>query len=354
MYKFIELTQFRSYDKFSLELSDGVNIVVGPNGSGKTNLLESLHVLSVGVSFRASDQDLIKHDNDWFRIKAELLDGQSRIITCRSDDGRIEKQSEVDGQKKVRLMAKHRLPVVLFEPEHLRLLNGSPARRRSYMDELLIKTQPDYTWLRHQFERVLLQRNNILKRHLPWAVRDDQLFVWDIKFTEFAVQIQRRRQALVDRINQDISKVYNRISKRNHKLELIYNYGFNSLQDYQNSLLKELKENINRDSERGFTGSGPQRDDLLFIMDGKPAVSVASRGEVRSLLLALKIIELNIMSDEFGRFPLLLLDDVFSELDSNRRMALASIASGCQTLITTTEADVVYDQFKLNGKLIHL
>lgn len=325
-------------------LSGGVTIVVGQNGSGKTNLLEALHVVSTGGSFRGSDRDLVLRNHDWFRIEATYGD-QQRAVACKVDpQGKIEKQCMVDGVKKVRLSHAQRVPVVLFEPDHLRLLRESPSHRREYLDALLTKLQPDYQWLKHQFERVLLQRNSILKRRLPRSARDDQLFVWDIKFAELAQQIVRRRESVVAQFNTYMSDVYSTIAHRSHGVTLAYQSSVPT-QDYHAAVLRLLQANADRDAERGFTTVGPHRDDFTVALDTAPAAVAASRGEIRSLLLALKIIELRMLHNLHGTPPLLLLDDVFSELDASRRQALAHLAKDYQTIITTTDADAIVDNF---------
>jgi DNA replication and repair protein RecF len=350
-YHSLTLINFRSYREYSVEFAAGVNIIVGPNGSGKTNLLEALYVLSHGSSFRATDRDMIKHDESWFRLEGAYDDLQ-RVMTCQvGSSGQIEKQFTVDGVKKARLTHNQRLPVVLFEPDHLRLLRESPSHRREYLDTLLSKLQPDFTWLKHQFERVLLQRNNILKRRLPPVARDDQLFVWDIKFAELSEQIVTRRRELVALFAGQMSEMYSTIAHRTHTVVLTYDSTVPTT-DYRAGLLKLLQQNAQKDSERGFTTVGPQRDDLLVQLDGAPASAAASRGEVRSLLLALKMIELHLLHERYGTPPLLLLDDVFSELDAARRQALAKLAKEYQTLITTTDADAIVEHFLQDYRII--
>lgn len=343
-YASLTLYNFRSYGEYSVEFGAGVNIIVGPNGSGKTNMLEALYVLSHGTSFRGTDREMIAHAGDWFRLEA-AYDGLQRTMTAQVDtQGKLDKQFTLDGVKKARLMHAQRIPVVLFEPEHLRLLRASPSHRRDYLDTLLAKLQPDFTWVKHQFERVLLQRNNILKRRLPPAQRDDQLFVWDIKFAELAEQIVQRRQELVQHFGARMSEVYSTIARRDHTVKLTYENTVPG-EDYRNNILKLLQANTQHDSDRGFTTVGPHRDELVVALDGAAAASAASRGEMRSLLLALKIIELRMLHEHFEVAPLLLLDDVFSELDASRRQALAQLAQDYQTLITTTDADAIVEHF---------
>lgn len=349
-YSALKLHHFRSYQEHTVEFMSGVNIIVGPNGSGKTNLLEALHVLSSGSSFRGADRDLLMHNQEWFRLEG-LFGEQQRIMTYRQLGETVEKQFVLDGTKKARLTHQQRVPVVLFEPDHLRLLRESPSKRRDYIDNLLIKLHPDYSWLKHQFERVLTQRNAMLKRRLPPGLLEDQLFAWDVKFAELSQHIVARRRELIDALQAQASAIYSDIAGRPHTVALTYESSVDGI-NYHASLLRQLSERLTRDTERGFTGVGPQRDDFSISLDGAPAAAAASRGEVRSILLTLKIIELRLLAESQDATPLLLLDDVFSELDAARRKALAELAKTYQTLITTTDADAIVGHFMDGYKII--
>ncbi len=334
----LALHNFRSYSRFAVALSPGVNIVVGPNGSGKTNLLEALYVLSVGGTFRGSDKDMVAHGSDWFRLES-IWEDQKRIVTYRLRPGQTaEKQFSIDESKKARLTHGQRIPLVLFEPDHLRLLKDSPGARRDYLDGLLTGLQSDYSWLKHQFERVLLQRNNLLKRHLSPSVLDDSLFAWDIKFAELAQTVVQRRLGLIGLFDERLSDIYSSIAGKKSSIQISYVSSVPQ-SDYQAQALKLLRIRRSQDEIRGFTTIGPQRDDFVLLLNGVPAEASASRGEMRSLLLAIKMVELELVDAQNSHSPILLLDDVFSELDSSRRSALAEVASGYQTIITTTDVD---------------
>src|SRR5262245_26031241 len=148
MFTSLSLHNFRSYADYAVEFEPGVNIVVGPNGSGKTNLLEALYVISSGTSFRATDREMLRHGEDNFRLEAWYGD-QQRIFSYRQQDQTVEKQFNLDGTKRARLSYTQRVPIVLFEPDHLRLLRESPSMRRDYLDSLLTRLQPDFAWLKH-------------------------------------------------------------------------------------------------------------------------------------------------------------------------------------------------------------
>ncbi|HET9411433.1 MAG TPA: DNA replication/repair protein RecF [Candidatus Saccharimonadales bacterium] len=340
----LHLQHFRSYNEHEVVFGSGVNIIVGPNGSGKTNLLEALFVLASGSSFRGHDRDLLQRGQEWFRLDG-IYGEQRRSMTLKIVGDTPEKQFTLDGAKRARLTHQFRVPVVLFEPDHLRLLRESPSKRRDYLDTLLTTLQPDYAWLKHQFERVLVQRNAVLKRRIPFAQLEDQLFAWDVKFAELSQHIVARRKALIGLLQQDAAGIYSAIARRPHTIAIEYQSSVTG-DNYRAALLRQLSERVTRDIERGFTGVGPQRDDFAVVLNGAQAAVAASRGEMRSLLLALKIIELRLVAEHQDATPLLLLDDVFSELDSARRQALAELAKSYQTLITTTDADAITGHFK--------
>lgn len=328
-----------------------MNIVVGPNGSGKTNLLEALYVISTGTSFRAADRDLVKHDKPWFRIEAQY-DDDARTLTYNLTDTQSPKHFKLDGTKRVRLSYSQKIPVVLFEPDHLRLLSGSPSARRDYLDSVLAKLQPDFARARSQFERALLQRNNILKHaERRSAALEDQLFVWNIKLAELSENIAERRLGLIAFMNERIDGLYSHIADAPSKVCLEYDSEL-AIDNYKQAMLSQLDAHLNRDILRGFTSVGPHRDDFSLYLNGARSSVTASRGEVRSLLLTLKMIELDMLSSQHTHPPLLLLDDVFSELDVSRRHALSQLASTYQTVITTTDADAIVPHFRGDYKVI--
>ncbi len=343
-YRNITLQNFRSYSEYAVGLSPGVTIVVGPNGSGKTNLLEALHVVSTGSSFRAADRDMVKRGAPWFRVEA-IYDDEARTLTYSLEDTASPKHFMLDGVRRVRLSHQQKIPVVLFEPDHLRLLSGSPSSRRDYLDSVLARLQPDFARARSQFDRALLQRNNILKyAQQRSAALGDQLFVWNIKVSELAENIAERRIGLITYINQQVDELYSQIAGVPSKVLLAYETDLKA-DAYKESMLHQLDVQLDKDIIRGFTGVGPHRDDFSLHLNGARSSVTASRGEVRSLLLALKMIELKLLGEQTNRPPLLLLDDVFSELDTARRRALAMLAQSHQTVITTTDADAVKGMF---------
>ena len=338
----LRLQHFRSYNDASFEFSPGVNIIVGPNASGKTNLLEAILVLTSGNSYRARDGELVQFDHEWARIDSHLASGASRSLKLQLETA-PNKLYELDGKSYKRLTLNHALPVVLFEPNHLQLLSGSPERRRDYLDDLLEQTTASYGSLRRQYRRTLAQRNALLKH--ATVASHSQLFAWDIRLSQLAGQVVRARNALAEQLNTTLPGLYRALSSSKTKVSVVYSHQW-PIDNYETQLLKKLEASAELDQERGFTGAGPHREDLAVLFGDRPAQQTASRGETRTAVLALKIIELKIIeAARDGQAPLLLLDDVFSELDGKRRHALTDYLAPYQTFITTTDAELVLQHF---------
>ena len=337
----IRLQQFRSYTDDSFEFGPGVNIIVGPNASGKTNLLEAILVVARGGSYRVRDSELIMFEHPWARLDS-LVDNAERTVKLIREP-LPEKQYELDGRIFRRLGLKQALPVVLFEPNHLSLLTGSPEGRRAYLDELLTQTTPGYGSTVRAYRRTLAQRNRLLKKGAH-HVTTEQLFPWNVRLSELGATIARARTDLAETINRTIDGLYRELSHTQAIATLVYG-AMAAPEEYESHMLRQLELRTHDDLLRGFTSFGPHREDVLICFDGRPASETVSRGETRTLVLGLKIIELEQLKQQRGETPLLLLDDVFSELDGARRKHLTTHLQSYQTFITTTDADVVLQHF---------
>lgn len=315
--------------------------MVGPNATGKTNLLEAVLVIARGSSYRVKDADLMQFEADWARLDAKT-ESSSRVVKIQAQNG-LKKTFEIDGQPLQRLMSARMLPVVLFEPDHLLLLSGSPDLRRNFLDDLIEQMDPSFSAIRKHYRRVVTQRNALLKKS-PANVAQ-QLFVWNLRASELGGQIARKRAELIAQCNEQASQLYGNLADHKNDIALTYVSKFQPDQ-YETSLLHKLEQNIELEVARGYTLYGPHRDDLAVSINGHPAQETASRGEVRTLVLMLKIMELQLLEQARGIKPLLLLDDVFSELDVRRRRALTEFVRTHQTFITTTDADAITNAFE--------
>lgn len=350
VYTALRLQQFRSYTDFAVELSPTVNIVVGPNASGKTNLLESLLVLSGVSSYRAGYGDIVGREFDWARIDGTTPNG-TRVVKLTRETDNVTKLYELNETPKKRLHFQDVVPVVLFEPEHMRLLTGSPELRRDFFDAILAETEPGFSSIKTHYKRALAQRNRLLKQDT--RLIQSQIFAWNIRLSELAGKIVTARLKLINELNNQVAGIYSEIAGEPTNVFLQYQSDI-PLETYETSLLKKLEQNIDKDLLRGFTAYGPHREDILVFIREQPADITASRGETRTLVLSLKLLELRILEHVRGQKPLILLDDVFSELDGARRKALTRYLQDYQTVITTTDADVVLKEFAQASNLISL
>ncbi len=345
----VRLQHYRSYTDASFELGPGVTIVVGPNTAGKTNLLEAIMVASVGKSYRSKDIQLLQAGQSWARIDVHTNTNTLRTVKLQTNTAdRLEKQFEIDGKAHKRLPLASQQPIVLFEPNNLQLVEGEPSKRREYVDDLIEQYVSGYETVRQQYKRTLLQRNTLLKRN---GANTKQLFAWNLRLVELAEQIVQHRLATTEAISNKINDLYKTISNKDKQVRANYETTVDT-RNYSSDLMRLLEINIDKDAARGFTGNGPHRDDFVLYFGNDPAIVSASRGELRTLVLTLKIIELEILEKERGNRPLLLLDDVFSELDGGRRHALTDFLKDHQTILTTTDADIAVEHFSKRATVI--
>ena len=333
----LAVQNIRSHTKIDIELSDGVTVITGPNGSGKTTLLESLYIALQGTSFKGSDTEVLRSESPWWKIDILFDDKEKRTVKFDPSKATGRKQFEIDSRTMYRILPKYKYPVVLFEPEDLRLLNGSPARRRQFIDRFITQLNPLYGIALRKYERALRQRNNLLKR---FNTPSDQLFAWDIALSEHGAYIIEQRIAFIERINSQLNDAYHDIAQTNDEVSVHYSHTF--VGDIKQKLLSELNAHIERDRMLGNTSVGPHRHDMMFEFNHSPALTVASRGEVRTIVLALKFLEVEIIEQLSGIQPLILLDDVFSELDEQRQKSLSERTRVYQIVMSSTH--VLNDQ----------
>lgn len=342
----LRLQNYRSYRDNTFEFGNGVNIIVGPNASGKTNLLEAILVLCRGSSYRAPDTDLITHNKTWARLDGQAND-QKRLIKLQQTEGKVKKLFTIGGTTLHRLTLPRSLPVVIFEPNNLQILTQSPEQRRNFLDDILEQTMPIFGDVRRRYKRTLAQRNALLKQDF----RADQLFVWNVRLSELGGQLAEHRIRYIETHKSDLTRLYNKLAGKRQKTDIVYRTKLH-IPTYGSAMLSALETRVALDQELGFTTVGPHRDDLDFCLNGYSLASSASRGETRTMLLALKLLEIRSLEKARGTKPILLLDDVFSELDGKRRQALTAHLRDHQAFITTTDADIVVQHFLDNCTVI--
>ncbi|MDB5179126.1 MAG: replication and repair protein RecF protein, partial [Patescibacteria group bacterium] len=299
-------------------------------------------------SFRAKDRDLIRHEQDFFRLVAHTDEAEYALGLSVAGGG-MEKRITHDGTRRTLVGHVGQIQVVLFEPTDLELVSGSPEGRRRYLDFLLCQTDRGYLKTLQQYRRVLKQRNALLDGFEIGRIQE-QMFAWDMKFAELAIEVHARRQTLLGSLNEAIPLLYGDIAGKREALELVYVPSVAGV--YAEEFVEALTRNLTRDLGAGFTTIGPHREDFKVRFKNNDISAVASRGEVRTVVLAMKLAELTYAQEQTGIRPVLLLDDVFSELDRDRRSFLLERLSGHQTIITTTDADAITREFATGHSVI--
>lgn len=335
------LQNFRNYESQSVEFRQGINHIIGNNGQGKTNLLESIYCLGLAKSFRTNkDRDLIRHGNDEFQIYGEFVSDQNvkhkvGISATKSrksisiDRKRIQRHSELIG----------RIPVVLFNPEDHKVTSGPPAERRKWLDVILSQSDHQYLTNLQTFKRILRQKNHLLDSIFRGESSKDQLIYWNKIFAEAATKIISRRIQFIDSIRNDVEQNYKTISASEALITLSYEDStqVNSAIIDDASIVNFLAAVGDKEISNRSAMYGPHRDDLIIALNEKDVRSNASRGEHKSILLALKVVEYNFLKQVTASNPILLLDDIYSELDGKRQsQILAHIAHMGQIFITST------------------
>ena len=343
----IKLLNFRNYRKLNLHFDKDLSILLGSNAAGKTNLLEAIEILSVAKSFRVKrEQNLVLWGLDFCRLESEIRKGKDSLkleVIIDLSKGRPQKTVKIDGVKKKTLDLIGKLSTVLFYPEDLNMINASPSVRRQFLDVVLCKTDSKYCYALAEYRKILRNRNLLLNQIREGSASTDELGFWDKQLIELGTGIILKREELIKFLNTKISSIYVNISGvKTNNLKLIYKPNLALLKSADNKAIKKLfSEELRKKGElevkRGATLIGPHRDDFSFKLQNREVPTFASRGEFRSVILALKSSELDYLESKLGERPILLLDDIFSELDKNRRHHLGAIVDKQQTIITTTD-----------------
>ena len=326
--KSISLTNFRNHITYHLECNPDTTLILGENGCGKTSVLEAIYILTRGKSFRATDPDIIKRGTDFYRIELEYNNGEK---SSAAYDGKNKTFLILD-KKSRRLPKKHKHPIILFLPSDLNLISGSPSRRREYFDRTFSQLSDEYNNSLSKYEKSLRQRNELLKSD---QVSPSDVFSWNLLLSKYGTNIHNYRQKFTNLINKNLNQIYYSIAENNDEVSLKYESEASSLNESE--YLKKLEINLQKDIYLGHTSFGIHRDNFDFVFNNKLANGSASRGETRSMILALKFVEANLMNEILHQKPIVLLDDVFSELDESRRKCLIKNFKDHQVIITSVE-----------------
>jgi DNA replication and repair protein RecF len=338
----VQMRDFRTYARAEASFGPGLTVVHGPNGAGKSNLLEALYFGCSGRSPRTrNERELIRFGAQATRVVVRCSDGrQAHELSVGYGDGpdgaRAVKRMTADGAPVERLLDVGFRPLLsVFEPDRLELLKGPPGVRRAHLDALIAAVWPLRAGDRREYSRVLAQRNALLARIRSGRASDATLGAWDRELAEAALLVRDHRAAAVELLARPFAERARQLGLAGEaKLE----YRPRTRATSAEELVAELRSRLPSDLERGFTGHGPHRDELVLQRDGRELRSYGSQGEQRLALLALLLAERAVLAEQRSRTPLMLLDDVMSELDAERRELLAAeLSSGGQSVIATTD-----------------
>ena len=350
--KKIILKNFRNYKEQEIILDKNINIFYGENAQGKTNIIEAIFISSMGKSFRAKkDSEIIKINEPFSIIETEYekkdREGKIKIELAKRKNVyhngiKIKKLSELLGN----------INIVIFTPDDIEILKGGPQNRRRFLDIMISQLRPNYMHLLNLYSKTLEQRNNYLKQINEKNKNIDLLDIWDEKIIEYSYKISNYRKEFIDKISEKISDIHKEITNGKEKIEIKY---LTECQD-PNKFKELLKERRKLDIIKGYTTKGIHRDDFEIYINDKELNIYGSQGQHRTAILSLKISELQIIDDEIGEYPILLLDDFMSELDKNRRKNLLKYMEKTQVIITCTERleieNIKYKEYKVKeGKI---
>ncbi|TDT50501.1 DNA replication/repair protein RecF [Fonticella tunisiensis] len=350
----LELKNYRNYERLNLDLNKGLNIFVGENAQGKTNIVESIYYLSSLRSHRTNrDRELIMWGKDkaYIRADVEKMFGKHTMEFLLSSEGK--KAVKIDGVKTSKVSDfLGTVNVVIFSPEDLKLVKEGPAIRRRFIDAELNQIRPKYHHAILQYNHILMQRNNLLKSILKSPSLKMTAEVFSEQLAEYGSFITEARYEFVKKLSLISRLIHRKITNGKEELEIIYKSASGENMDrksIKDELYKYYTENIMEDAEKGYTLKGPHRDDIIIKINGADARIYGSQGQQRTAALSLKLSELEIIKSEVSEYPVLLLDDVLSELDINRQHFLLDALKEIQTVLTCTSLNDI-NEFHFENK----
>lgn len=343
----IKLENFRNYESLSLDFHDKLNVFIGQNAQGKTNLLESIYCLATTKSHRTTrDKEMIRMSHDESLISGRVQNKFSEvpISLLLSKQGKRAKINHIEMAKLSQYVGA--LNCVLFAPEDLEIVKGAPEIRRNFIDVECGQISKVYLQSLSDYKRVLKQKNQYLKEP---TVDKMMVEIFNEQLVETALEIINKREAFVDALNNYANKIHRDISNNKEELKVEYRPNIKCLEldkkNRQAFLQEEYASVIDNEIERRQCMIGPHRDDLKFYINDMDVQTYGSQGQQRSTALSLKLAELDVISNEIGEYPILLLDDVLSELDEHRQAhLLTSIRNRVQTFVTTTSISDINHQ----------
>ncbi|MBM7712058.1 DNA replication/repair protein RecF [Enterococcus xiangfangensis] len=357
----LELRNYRNYLELQLEFPNRLNIFLGENAQGKTNLLESIYVLALTRSHRtSSEQELIGWQDDFAQIKGriERKTSELELELLLTKKGRKSKVNHIEQKKLSSYIGQ--LNVILFAPEDLSLVKGSPQTRRRFIDMELGQINPVYLYDLAQYQQTLKQRNLYLKQ-LSEKKQTDEIYL-DIlteQLVDFGSKVLASRLLFVKKLEYWSNDLHSKITNQKEALAIEYAASIplkgESVEEIHSVFLAELQKNRKREIFKGNTFLGPHRDDLIFKVNQQNVQTYGSQGQQRTTALSVKLAEIDLMKEETGEYPILLLDDVMSELDDSRQIhLLETIENKVQTFLTTTTLNHVAGKMTVHPDIFYV
>ena len=340
--KSLKLRNFRTYENLNISFHNKFNLFYGNNAQGKTNLLEAVYYICSFRSFKsAKNEELITFGQENAGVKGEIV-SKHGFDEINIHINRSKKNIKLNG-KVVYKLSSHlgRFGVVLFVPKDLEIVRGSPGVRRRYIDALVCNLNADHVNDLKSYNKIISHRNKILAS--PKNINSNMLEVLDAKTAETGASLTARRLKIINDLTKRLGELYNSTSGVSAKIDIAYKTSYERDRDIQGSILKSLKKNFNKDRAKGHTTAGPHRDYVGLRIDGNDTTVYASQGESKNFVLALKAAEINIYESTKGQKPILLLDDITSELDRSRKSFLFQLLRNYdgQVFVTSTGADEI-------------
>ena len=356
----LELNNFRNYSQEEVYLANGLNIISGKNAQGKTNLVEAIYLLSTGGSPRtANDKELIKIGAERARIFGNVMwesgDRQIEMILSRKE----KKRATVNGMNIAKIgELLGNMNTVYFSPDEMGLIKDSPDYRRRFMDIDLCQLSRSYFYTLHKYNKILKQRNALLKGDKKNSAKE-LIGIYDQQLAGEGAKLIKQRKSFCQNISLYASEIHGSLSGMVEELVISYQTSAegDSESDIASSLIQQLERNFERDLRLGYTSVGAQRDDIKIMLSGIDVRTYGSQGQQRTATLSMKLAEIEVFNNINREKPILLLDDVLSELDENRRSQLIKRAENLQTIITCTNAEVIKNKGLSivvdNGKIVN-
>ena len=346
----IKLENFRNYEKEEIEFDKNINIIYGDNAQGKTNILESIFVCSLGKSFRTNkDKEMINKNKDYTKIEMLSKKEDRKInIKCKIKEKKKFCINDIIAKRTSDIIGK--TYIVLFTPEDIGIINNDPSKRRRFLNIMISQLRPLYINLLSEYNKILEQRNYYLKLIKYENKPKENLYIWDEQIVKIGTKIYEYRKEFIEKINKKIYDIHLKTTQEKEKIKIRY------ISNIEKNYIENLKKNENNDIKKGYTSIGIHRDDFELYINENEVSIYGSQGQKRTSIISLKLAEAEVIYDEIGERPVILLDDFMSELDKKRIKGLLENVKENQVIITCTDSFKIdnskYKLYKVtNGKI---